>query len=181
MPSPPPPWRRARCACSHSMRSTRLRRIRSQPRGQPLSRFPTPRRPSRRLRAHGETVSRAASSASPGPRARPPRRTSCATCSSQPAACAPRRATRTTSSASPTPCWPPRPTRETSSSRWACAVCTSSKSCAGSCARNGALSPTSAKATSSFWAAARTSRAPKRSSSRRCLRAAWRSSTPQTI
>ena len=48
--------------------------------GQPLSRFPTPRRPSRRLRAHGETVSRAASSASPGPRARPPRRTSCATC-----------------------------------------------------------------------------------------------------
>ena len=181
MPSPPPPWRRARCACSRSTRSIRLRRTRSQPPGPPLSRSPIPRPPSRRLRVHGETVSRAASSASPGPRVKPPRRTLCATCSPLLAACAQRRATRTTSSAFPTPCWPLRPTRETSSSRWACAAFISSRSCAGSCARNGALSPTSAKATSSFWAAARTSRAPKPSCSRRCPQAAWRSSTPRTI
>ena len=181
MPSPPPPWRRARCACSRSTRSTRLRRTRSQPPGPPLSRSPIPRPPSRRLRVHGETVSRAASSASPGPRVKPPRRTLCATCSPLLAACAQRRATRTTSSAFPTPCWPLRPTRETSSSRWACAAFIRSRSCAGSCARDGALSPTSAKATSSFWAAARTSRAPKPSCSRRCPQAAWRSSTPRTI
>ena len=100
MPSPPPPWRRARCvtAAHAALRPGFDDEIAAA--GPP---YRGPRYPGRRHRgrAHGETVSRAASSASPGPRVKPPRRTSCATCSPQLAACAQRRATRTTSSAFP--------------------------------------------------------------------------------
>ena len=140
-----------------------------------------PRPPSQRLRAHGATALRAASSASPGPRARPPRKTSCATCSPPLAACAPRRATRTTSSAFPNTVLAARADtrnvivemgmRGLAPARGAVRVRAPAM---GSCHQR------RRKPYRASRQPTRTSLAPRPSSSRRCPQAAWRSSTPQT-
>ena len=99
------------------------------------------------------------------------------TCAPPTAAWWPPRPTRTTSWAFPAHCSTPIRRRPWSSLRWACAAAGRSPSCAISCDRCGALSPTWARATSSFWAAGRTSRGPSPSSSRPCP-PAWAAPSP---
>ena len=167
-----PPFPQARAACSSRGPSPMRWSPARKSSGRRFFLWMTRRPPSPISLAYGAGACRAGLWALPVRTARQPPKTSCATCSHAQGALRLRAATRTTSSAFRTRCLPPMPTLSTLWSRWACADSGRSSRCAPSCAPIGELSPRSARATSSCWAAVRISHAPNPSSSRRFPKAA---------